>query len=173
MSLDFYIYKGGVFFMTETFVTFFGVIMSSVTAIAVAAIGYFQAKSNKKQEEYNRLREENERIVREQEEQRKHEEEERLLRIEAKIETISSEVVEIKSSNNMANIEKQLNKLHTLNAMNFEYIQSISNAVCALGESISTSESLTTSERKKLESGIAAHKEKENHIVEKLYNIVV
>lgn len=157
----------------EYFVSILSIVISSLTTIIVAVIGVNQNKRAKESEEFRNLTLENERIRKEREKEIKEEEEERLKSIEDMIGNLRQDIKGIRQGLNIEALNNQLDHLHTLNTINFEYIQSLSNVVVTVGECISSSEVLNETGTTKMESEIDKHKQKEDDINKQLLQLIM
>lgn len=157
----------------EYFVSILSIVISSLTTIIVAVIGVNQNKRAKESEEFRNLTLENERIRKEREKEIKEEEELRLKGIENMIGNLRQDIKDIRKGLNIDELNTQLDHLHTLNTINFEYIQSLSNVVVTVGECISSSEALNETGTAKMESEIDKHKKKEDDINKQLLQLIM
>lgn len=147
--------------------------MTTFSTIVVAAIGVYQKKIEKKNDDYQKLREENEQLTNEERKRNAQKEEERFLRLEKSVERLSTDVSELKKSINLDNISKQLTQLHSLNELNFEYVQSLSSVVTNVAESLVSSHSLNEDTKEKLMAETDKHKKIEDDITKRLYKFTV
>lgn len=154
-------------------------VMSSITAIVVAAIGLYQKKKAEETVEYRRLREELEKEKQKQLEQEKKEEEQRLTSLENSVNSMKDDVKSLKddmqelTKTNIVHINEQLNHLHVLQSSNMTYIESLSNVVLGIGEILDDSDTVSESDKKKMTHSIDTHKRTEAELHNKLYNIIV
>lgn len=157
----------------------FGVITNGIVAIVVALISYKQKVRDKKDEEYRELQlqldaEREERLLKE-----KKENEERLESIEKSVKTLSSDMETLKtcvkdlSIKEVQDIKKQLRNLHIMESENFIYIQSLSNVVVNVGETLNESVLIDDDAKEILENCITEHKKQESDIHTKLYKLIL
>ena len=147
-------------------------VMSSITAIVVAAIGLYQKKKAEETVEYRRLREELEKEKQKQLEQEKKEEEQRLTSLENSVNSMKDDMQEL-TKTNIVHINEQLNHLHVLQSSNMTYIESLSNVVLGIGEILDDSDTVSVNDKKKMAHSIDTHKRTEAELHNKLYNIIV
>lgn len=158
--------------MGENYVNIFYTIMSAITPIAVAILGIYQTRQEKRNRTYREYREENEQLRIKEEEAYKRAQEEKLHTMEQSMERVCKELNELRKDVDMQKVEKQLNQLHILNEFNFEYIQSLSSVVLVMGETISSSSMLDASAKQRLQIEVENHKKKEAGITNKLYKVI-
>lgn len=147
--------------------------MTAFTTIIVAVIGAYQKKKSKETSEYRKLKEENERLQQEKENAWRDDQDTRLKRIENSISTLTGEVTNLKDGKHFEAIESQLSQIHTLNQVNFEYMQSISNVVTLVGDAVAESNIINDHDKRKLDKELNEHKDKEEDITKKLYKIII
>lgn len=157
----------------EYLVSILSIVISSFTTIIVAIIGVNQNKRAKASEEFRELTLENERIRKEREAEIKEEEELRLKSIESTIKDLRQDIKDVRKSFDIDELNTQLEHLHTLNTINFEYIQSLSNVVVSVGECISCSGVMNDEAVTKMESEIEKHKNKEDNINKRLLTLIM
>lgn len=158
--------------MGESYVNIFYLIMSAISPIAVAILGVYQTRKEKRDNSYREYREENERFRLEEEEKYKKAQEEKLQDLEKALEKMCEEINTLRKEIDIQKVEKQLNQLHILNEFNFEYIQSLSSVVLVMGETISSSTLLDDTAKQRLQIEVANHKNKEAGITNKLYKVI-
>lgn len=153
-------------------------IMSSITTIVVAMLGVFQARRAKETSEYKKLQDE---LNAEREKQRKIKEEEdemRWVNIEKSVEKIQHNVEQLEkdlgnlTDNSLSDIAEQLSHLHLLQTDNFGYIQSLSNVVLTIGETLNDSDVLDDESKSKMMKSISTHRDNEEKLHKKLYTII-
>lgn len=153
-------------------------LLSSITTIIVAALGLSQSKKTKESEKYRKLREQIETQEKEAAEKKEQENIERLETIEKSISGMKSDIDELKinvrnlTNTDLTQIENQLSNLHTLQADNFSYIQSLSNVVLTMGESLNASDAIDVKDKDKMKEMIDRHRAAEQEISKKLYKII-
>lgn len=157
----------------ETLINVFGMLLSAFTTLAVAWMGVQQSKKTKETEEYRKLKDEKDALLREKEEESQKQLNERLSNMESHIASLSGEMTALNDEIDMKKIESQLSQLHVLNEVNFEYVQSLSGVVSAIGESLTSSTLVSDDDKEKVEKKIDDHKEKEGKITSNLYKITV
>ena len=157
----------------EYFISIFSIIMTTLTTIVVAAIGLYQKKIEKKNDDYQKLREENEKLLNEERKRSAQKEEERFTKIEQSVAQLSTDVSDLKNSIHLDDISKQLTQLHSLNELNFEYIQSLSGLVINVAESLGSPHSLSKGVRDKMNSETEKHRKTEDNITKRLYKFTV
>lgn len=158
--------------MGENYANIFYLIMSAISPIAVALLGFYQTRKEKRDKSYREYREENERLRMKEEEKYKQTQEERLQAMENSMEKLCQELNELRKDVDIQKVEKQLNQLHILNEFNFEYIQSLSSVVLVMGETISSSDLLDEPAKQRLQTEVMNHKHKEAGITNKLYKVI-
>lgn len=147
--------------------------MTAFTTIVVAVIGAYQKKKSKETSEYRKLKEENERLQREKENAWRNDQDIRLKRIENSISTLTGEMTNLKDGKHFEAIETQLSQIHTLNQVNFEYVQSISGVVKLIGDAMVDSNIINEHDKQKLDQELSEHRDKEDDIAKKLYKIII
>ena len=158
--------------------TVFTCVMTSVTTIAIAVLGFFQTKRSKETEKYRKLKDQLEAERQKKVDEEKMKEEKRLQALEASVNDMKTEVQALKedmlglTSKNLANIQQQLAHLHVLQTGNMTYIESLSNVVLAIGETIDDSPSITASDKAKLSDMIKDHRKVASETRSGLYNII-
>lgn len=157
----------------ENLVSLVNILMTAFTTITVAVIGAYQKKKSKETSEYRKLKEENERLQQEKENAWRNDHDTRLKRIENSISTLTGEVTNLKDGKHFEMIESQLSQIHTLNQVNFEYMQSISNVVMLVGDAVAESNIINDHDKRKLDKELNEHKDKEEDITKKLYKIII
>lgn len=157
----------------ENLVSLVNILMTAFTTIIVAVIGAYQKKKSKETSEYRKLKEENERLQQEKENAWRDDQDTRLKRIENSISTLTGEVTNLKDGKHFEAIESQLSQIHTLNQVNFEYMQSISNVVTLVGDAVAESNIINDHDKRKLDKELNEHKDKEEDITKKLYKIII
>lgn len=157
----------------ETLINVLGMLLSAFTTLAVAWMGSQQAKKTKETEAYRKLKDEKDQLIREKEEEERNKLNTRLDNMEGHLESLTGEVTTLNGSIDMKKIESQLSQLHVLNEVNFEYVQSLSGVVSAIGESLTSSSLVSDDDKKRVEKKIDDHKEKEGQITSNLYKITV
>lgn len=157
----------------EDLVSLINIIMTAFTTITVAVIGAVQKKKSKETSEYRKLKDENERLQQEKEDAWKENQNTRLKRIENSISVLTGEIANLKDGNHFEIIENQLSQIHTLNQVNFEYMQSISNVVKLIGDAVSESDLIDDDAKVRLDKELSDHNDKEDEIVKKLYKIII
>ena len=157
----------------ENLVSLVNILMTAFTTIIVAVIGAYQKKKSKETSEYRKLKEENERLQQEKENAWRNDQDIRLKRIENSISTLTGEVTNLKDGKHFEAIESQLSQIHTLNQVNFEYMQSISSVVTLVGDAVAESDIINDHDKQKLDKELNDHKDKEEDITKKLYKIII
>lgn len=153
-------------------------IMTSLTTISVAVLGLAQSKRAKETAEYKKLREQLESERQQKQESKEQEDAKRLEAIEKSLREMKSDVEGLKSdmhiltNSELANIMQQLSHLHTFQADNFAYMQSLSNVVLAIGESLNESDAVDKEDKEKMNNTIESHRKIEQAIYKKLYSII-
>lgn len=165
--------KGKKVSLMENLVSLVNILMTAFTTIIVAVIGAYQKKKSKETSEYRKLKEENERLQQEKENAWRDDQDTRLKRIENSISTLTGEVTNLKDGKHFEAIESQLSQIHTLNQVNFEYMQSISNVVTLVGDAVAESNIINDHDKRKLDKELNEHKDKEEDITKKLYKIII
>lgn len=157
----------------DAFVSIFGIVMTTISTIAVAIIGCYQKKIDKRNEAYLKLRDEHDALLQKERTMKEEESEHRLQSIEQSVSQLTKEVSDLKESTNLDKISSQLTNLHSLNEVNFEYIRSLSGVVTTIAESLSSSNTLSKESKEEMDDKVDNHKSKEDEIVKKLYKIFV
>lgn len=164
------------------YTTILNCVMSSITTIAVAFLGYFQSKKAKENEEYKKLREQLEEERNKKAQEKEEKEEKRLRELEQIVSSLNKDVKNLndcvdKLSNSQTkdikDINEQLEHLHTIQTDNFSYMQSLSNVVTTIGESLHDSGTVDANSKDKITQSIENHRKTEQEIHKKLYNIIV
>lgn len=159
--------------------TLFTCVMTSITTIVVAALGLYQSKKTKETEKYRKLREQLDEEKHKELEKEKEEEEKRFQALEESMNSIKKDVRNLKedmqviSKNNLQNIADQLSRLHTLQVGNLTCIESLSNVVLVIGETLDDSSMVESSDKDRLAKSIEHHHEVEERVRKDLYNIIV
>jgi hypothetical protein len=155
------------------FAEIFSTVMTAITPITVAIIGYFQVKKNNDDKKYRALRDQNEKLQKDQEKAERDKQTAKIENMQKNMDHIVTEVAELRKDVDIQKIEKQLNQLHSLNEFNFEYIQSLSSVVLIMGDSLASMPGLDSDAKTRLKREIDAHTKKEGAIVNQLYKILV
>ena len=150
----------------------FYLIMSAITPIAVAVLGYLQNKKLKNDAAYRKLREEKEQLEQQQKKEVDERNNKKLNTLETSIFKLTNDVKDLKEDVDIQRIEQQLTQLHTLSEFNFEYIQSLSSIVLVMGETISSSDMLDNESKTRLQHEVDAHKKKEIEMASDLHKLI-
>jgi len=159
--------------------TLFTCVTSSLTTIVVAALGLYQSKKTKEAEEYRKLREKLDEKKHKELTKEKEEEEKRFQELEASVNAMQKDVRDLKdgmkilTTTNLQNIADQLSRLHTLQVGNLTCVESLSNVVLVIGETLDGSSVVNNSDKDRLSKSIERHHEVEEKVRKDLYNIIV
>ena len=153
------------------YTTIFTCIMTSITTLSVAFLGYFQSKKAKENEEYKKLREQLEEERNKKAQEKEEKEEARLQELERIVQSLN-DCVEQLTKCQIKEMYEQLEHLHTFQTDNFSYMQSLSNVVTTIGESLHDSGTIDVKSKEKITKSIESHRKTEQEIHKKLYNIV-
>lgn len=154
-------------------------IVTSVVAIFVAYLGYKQNVKTKEDEEYRKLKDQLEAEREEREREEKAESEQRLKGIEEQIVKMSENVntlndtIETLKDKNIPKIMDQISHLHTMESKNFDYIQSLSNVVVDIAETVTESYAVDDEAKAKIKSTISTHKKSEQDIHTQLIKLIM
>lgn len=154
-------------------------VITSVVGLFVAYLGYKQNVKTKEDEEYRKLKDQLEAEREEREQEEKLEQEERLKSIEAKIGTMSDNVnnladtIETLRDKNIPKIVEQISHLHTMESKNFDYIQSLSNVVVDIAETMTESYAIDDEAKSKIKNTISSHKKSEQDIHTQLIKLIM
>ena len=159
-------------FTGDNIISLISILMTAFTSICVAWLGVRHSRKEKQEESYRELQAENDRMQKEKQEEEKETYIERLHSIETSVSDLSEDISDMSHALDMEDIHKQLLNLHELNKINFEYIQSLSNVVVTIGETIDVI-ALNPDDKEKLQEEIHTHKSKEEKINAKLYSIIL
>ena len=151
----------------------FATIMTAITPLLIAILGYFQVKKEKEDKKYRELREETEKLQKEKENAERDEHNTKLENMQKNMDHLVTEVAELRKDVDIQKIEKQLNQLHSLNEFNFEYIQSLSSVVLIMGDTMADMPGLDADSKTRLRREIDAHQKKEGTIVSQLYKVLI
>lgn len=160
------------------YTTIFTCIMTSITTLSVAFLGYFQSKKAKENEEYKKLREQLEEERNKKAQEKEEKEEARLQELEGIVQSLNDDVSELTdcveqlTKCQIKEMYEQLEHLHTFQTDNFSYMQSLSNVVTTIGESLHDSGTIDVKSKEKITKSIESHRKTEQEIHKKLYNIV-
>ena len=155
------------------FISLFSIIMTSLTTIIVAAIGLRQAKVEKQNEEYRRLEGEHADMLRDLEEKRQQSYDKRFNKLESDVKEMRDDLNAIKEEFDLLKLSNQLTQLHTLNQLNFEYVQSLSGVVSIIGEILVSSTIMDDSTKDRMHKEIDKHKHETEKISSDLIKIII
>ena len=150
----------------------FYTIMSAITPIAVAILGYLQNKKIKNDDAYRKLREEKEQLEKQQKKEIDERNNKKLNTLESSIVELTNDVKDLRDDVDVQRIEQQLTQLHTLNEFNFEYIQSLNSIVLVMGETISSLDMLDNKAKMRLQHEVDEHKRKEVEMASNLRKLI-
>ena len=151
----------------------FTIILPALSPIICAILAFMQNRKTKMDERYRNERKEYEALL---EQERKREEEEqanRLQEIELSISNLNTQVKDLRKDVDIQKVERQLDQLHVMNSLNFEYVQSLSDVVITIGNAIISSDLVDDTVKKSLSREVETHKNKENSITQELIKIIV
>ena len=151
----------------------FTIILPAISPIIFAVLAFLQNRKIKADERYRNERKKTESL---REKERKREEEaqaSRLKEIEESISKLNHEVKDLRSDIDIQKVERQLDQLHVMNSLNFEYVQSLSDVVITIGDAMASSTLIDDSVKKKLAREVGSHKNKENTVMQELIKIIV
>ena len=138
------------------YTTIFTCIMTSITTLSVAFLGYFQSKKAKENEEYKKLREQLEEERNKKAQEKEEKEEARLQELERIVQSLNDDVSELTdcveqlTKCQIKEMYEQLEHLHTFQTDNFSYMQSLSNVVTTIGESLHDSGTIDVKSKEKI-----------------------
>lgn len=161
------------------FTQLFGIAIDGLVAIIVAMLGYRQATKEKNDRKYRELREQLEKEREDRALKEKKAQEVRLDSIESNVKTITEDLDNLNTcvksflEDQLGDITKQLNNLHTMESNNFSYIHSLSNVVVNIGETLNDSKLLEGKPKDKLETCIEEHKKTEMDIHNQLCKLIM
>ena len=153
-------------------------ILTSITTISVAALGLYQTRKSKETEDYRKLRDSLEKERQEKLKEEKEREEERLDAIEKSLKEMRTDVESLKDdmdtlkTTNITGIKTQLEHLHLIQTSNFSYIESLSNVVVQIGESLDSSNAIDDNNKKSMTEQITNHKAIESRIHQQLLQVI-
>lgn len=156
-----------------TFISIFSIIMTSVTTVIVAIIGLHQAKVEKRNEEYRKLEEEHNEMLQELEEKRQRSYDERFNKLESEVKEMRIGFDELRDEFDLLKLSNQLTQLHTLNELNFEYVQSLSGVVSIIGEVLVSSSIMDNNTKDRMQKQIDDHKREREKISSGLIKIII
>ena len=160
------------------YTTIFTCIMTSITTFSVAFLGYYQSKKTKENEKYRKLCAQLDEEKSRKAQEKEAKEEARLRELEKIVQSLNDDVTELTDCvEQLTNIQikemhEQLDHLHTFQTDNFSYMQSLSNVVTTIGESLHDSGTIDLNSKEKITKSIETHRKTEQEIHKKLYNIV-
>ena len=149
------------------YTTIFTCIMTSITTLSVAFLGYFQSKKAKENEEYKKLREQLEEERNKKAQEKEEKEEARLQEFERIVQSLNDDVSELTdcveqlTKCQIKEMYEQLEHLHTFQTDNFSYMQSLSNVVTTIGESLHDSGTIDVKSKEKITKSIESHRKTE------------
>ena len=114
------------------YTTIFTCIMTSITTLSVAFLGYFQSKKAKENEEYKKLREQLEEERNKKAQEKEEKEEARLQELERIVQSLNDDVSELTdcveqlTKCQIKKMYEQMEHLHTFQTDNYTYMQSLS-----------------------------------------------
>ena len=154
------------------FADIFSIVITAITPITVAILGYLQNKKIKNDEAYRKLRDEKEELEAKQKKENEEKNAKKLNTMEESIGNLAKDVETLREEVEIEKIKNQLNHLHMLNEFNFEYIQSLSKVVITMGETISSSELIDNDAKLRLQSAVDTHNNIDSKLRKDMYKIL-
>lgn len=144
----------------------FEIVITCLSPIIVAIIGCMQARRDKADKKYRELREQYDREKEDREAKEKEESDMALEEIKNSIKTMSDEIAELKIASKHQEINDELKALVKATTYNFEYSQSLSNVIDAIGTALQQSDNIPHDE---INKAIEKHRETDQDLKTKLY----
>lgn len=153
-------------------------ILSSITTLSVAALGLYQTKKARETEEYRKMRSEIDQKNLDLAEAAKKKQEERLQKMESDLKELRTDVSDLKRAMNesgttIKNISSKLGTLHTISSNNFVYMESLSNVVMEIGQSIDDIQEVPDDEKNKLFMLINEHRQQGQKLRKEVYSCII
>ena len=144
----------------------FETVITCLSPIIIAIIGFMQARRDKSNKEYRELREKYDREKEAQAVKEKEESDKVLEEIQKSIATMTEEIAELKAIGQHHDINKELEKLVQATTINYEYSQSLSGVVEAIGSSLQKTDMIQHDE---IDVALAKHRDTDRELKKKLY----
>lgn len=149
-----------------TGIEIFETLITCLSPIIIAIIGYMQVRRDKSDKKYRELREQYDREKEAQAAKEKEEADKALEDIKKSIANMSAEIAELKALNEKNNINKELGRLIELTKLNYDYSHSISNLVTSIATDLQKSENI---QHEEIDVALAKHRETTHELSTKLY----
>ena len=145
-------------------------VITCLSPIIVAYFGYITTKQQKQTKEFidlqtkfNSVNEENKR--KEAEEQKKL-----IESIQKSVSDLQRQVGDMKNEMNIDNINKQLENIIEISHVNFEYSQSLSQVICAIGDCIDSS-TVSEESAKAFKTQLDEHQKNEREFTNRIFKV--
>ena len=144
----------------------FETLVTCLSPIIIAIIGFMQVRRDKADKKYRELRDQYDKEAEARAAKEKAEADATLDELKKSIANMSEEISELKDINKKNNINNELRKLISMTKLNYDYSHSISNLVTSIARDLQKSDNIHHDE---IDTALSKHMEETHELAQKLY----
>lgn len=146
-------------------------IITCLSPIIVAYFGFITSKQQKQTKEFIDLQTRYNAQNAELKKQEIEEQKKAIKSIQNTVEMLQSQVSSLQSDVDMSKIDTQLENIIEISHVNFEYSQSLSQLICAIGDCIESAQ-ISDAQTNKFKSELEKHQKEERSFVNRIFKVV-